>query len=108
MLAGKIKCDFCTFVGDLEAAGNLKGTLQVPSGWVSIHPMITVHGLRGIDLKDPRYEELKEIKERVKEKVTSLHCCPGCCKDRNIFGINLMLPAAPEREVAPNPMKKDA
>ena len=98
MIAGKIRCDYCNFIGDMTCVELNKGTLKVPEGWISIHPTIVVHGMRGISLKDPRYEQLDKIKTKVKEKVRSLHCCPACSREKDVFGIELALPAPKHQE----------
>lgn len=104
MIAGKIKCDYCGFIGDMVGVELSKGTLKVPEGWISIHPTIVVHGMRGIGIKDPRYKMLDGIKTKVKEKVRSLHCCTSCVREKDVFDIALALPAPVMREEV-NPMK---
>ena len=96
--AGKIKCDFCDFIGDLvTTSGN--GVLRVPDSWVSIHPMVVVHGMRGMKLSDPLYKSKEKIKDMVKTKVKSLHACPGCVNERGVFDMGMSLPAPIEKEV---------
>lgn len=98
MIAGRIKCDYCEFVGEMVGTEMSKGTLKVPEGWISIHPTIVVHGMRGIGLKDPLYKRLSEIKDKVKQKVRSLHCCPACTREKDVFNIELALPAPKHQE----------
>lgn len=94
MLAGRIACDFCKFVGDLEKVETSKGTMRVPAGWVSIHPVVTFHGNRGHnnEISDERRRYQNMMKCKIKEKVLSLHVCPGCTSERNVFDLVLALP----------------
>lgn len=106
-VAGRVRCDFCSFVGDMEAMGLNKGAMQVPIGWISIHPMVVVHGMRGIKRRDPKHSDLEKIKNKIKKQVRSMHACPGCAVDRDIFSMQLALPPAAQ-EAYENPMKERA
>lgn len=105
-LAGKIKCDFCTFIGDLAENKLNKAALRIPDGWVSIHPTVVVHGLRGGKIPKDSKDRRHLIVGKVKQKVTTLHVCPACVSDRDVFDIGLCLGAPPKKEEREaNPMK---
>lgn len=96
MIAGKIKCDFCNFLGDLQKHEINRGALKVPDGWIAIHPTVSVYGMRGLKISDPRYKEREKIKEKVLQSVKSIHCCPACANERDVFSNQISLPAPPQ------------
>ena len=105
MIGAKIKCDFCSFVGEMDN-GVSNRSVSVPEGWVAIHPTVVVYGMRGLVRQDPRYEMKKVIKERVLKRVKTIHCCPGCLHDKNVFDMTLTLPP-PTQAKTENYMRND-
>ena len=106
MIAGRIKCDFCEFIGEMTSSDGNKGAVKVPDGWIGIHPTVSVYGMRGLERKDPRYEVRSKIKEKVLKSVKSIHCCPRCANDRDVFSNQEMLPP-PMQERQANAMRTD-
>ena len=92
MIAGRCKCDFCGFISEMAGNPVQKSAMTMPEGWVSVHPMIVVHGMRGMKLSDKRYDDFKLMKDKVKQKVESLHICPRCLTDRDVFDMSRALP----------------
>lgn len=97
MLGGRIKCDFCNFLGEMQPS-SVRGSIKIPNTWISIHPTIVVHGMRNLKIKDPEYERLNTMKDKIRLKVATIHCCPGCAEDRDVFDLARALPAAPEKQ----------
>lgn len=91
-IGGRIKCDYCGFVGEMEFGHTGKSSLKAPDGWVSIHPMITLHGAlatRHLKANSQGYADRQKLKERVKERVHSQHVCPGCLFTRDVMALKL-------------------
>lgn len=107
MIRGKILCDFCQFIGEMEVTKLNKGTLKVPDGWISVHPTIVVHGMRGLDFKSKAYKDREKMKEKIKDKVKPLHACPRCVTERNVFDLQMALPAPNTQERDVNYMRVD-
>lgn len=94
MIGGRIKCDFCEFIGEMQFSQTSKGALKVPDSWVSIHPHVTIHGIKStIEKADNSWKTRKAMKDKIAERVKSLHVCPGCVSGRNVFDLQESLPA---------------
>lgn len=92
MIGGRIKCDYCGFVGEMEFSPQSKTVLKAPSGWVSIHPTITFHGqlaTKNLRAGTQGYEERMKLKEKIKARVHSQHVCPGCLFERDVMALRL-------------------
>lgn len=91
-IGGRIKCDYCGFIGEMEFHAAQKSVLRAPSGWVSIHPMITFHGQLATKNLKPNttgYKERMDLKEKIKERVHSQHVCPECVFGKNVMALQL-------------------
>lgn len=102
-MAGRIRCDFCGYIGEMEFGSGNKGILSTPDGWISIYPTVVISGLRG-KLDQEKRKKREEIRDKVKEKVKTLHCCLGCATERDVFSLALALPS-PQKKPEENFMK---
>ena len=83
---GKIRCDLCGFIGDLETF-NGKAQMRTPAGWASVHTTVRIAGERNLE-KD----ELKTLKAKIAEQFPALHACPGCCQSHRFYEASKMIP----------------
>ncbi len=84
---GKIKCDFCGFVGDLETKSG-QALMKIPAMWVTVKPMICISGNRELKLPKKR-----EIKGKIESRFPHFHLCPGCV-DNGDFSMGSLLAIA--------------
>lgn len=84
--AGKIQCDLCRFVGDLECF-NGKAQMRTPAGWFAVYPMVRIAGEKKLE---PKARE--DLRIKIKTKFPDFHICPRCCQDRKVYDAETMLP----------------
>lgn len=87
---GKIKCDLCNFVSDLETA-SVRGTMKTPHSWANIFTMVSIVGRKAEDNPKSKKERL-ELRRRLEKKFPVFHICPGCIKGEFDINTHLSLP----------------
>lgn len=89
-MIGKIKCDFCGFIGDLSKDGH-SAMLKTPTCWAHVYPAIKLFGFKNLGFK-----EKDDIKKKLKQKIPDMHICPQCVESREVFDMSLKLEYKPE------------
>jgi hypothetical protein len=83
---GKIKCDLCNFVGNLETV-NGQANMKTPIGWAYVYPTVKMtykHGTRKTMTKEEA-EGIEQVKEKIARRVHTMHICPGCINNEKTW-----------------------
>lgn len=79
MFVAAIKCDFCGQAHEVN--GRKTGKPDVPDGWATISPMITIKGTPNYTEYEPNKSKNKlyrERRERLRERFDRYHVCLDC------------------------------
>lgn len=87
---GKIKCDICNFISDLESSGKM--LMKTPDGWANIYTMVSIMGRKKDSDNKNQNEERRELKSKLEKKFPVFHVCPGCIKGDFDINTHLSLP----------------
>lgn len=83
---GKIKCDLCEFIGNLETV-NGQANMRTPIGWAFVYPTVKMtykHGSRKQMTKE-EMDSIDLVKEKIAKRVHTMHICPGCLKNEKTW-----------------------